>query len=121
MIRYLIFIPLLLLALLLVLFGVQNTQVVSVRFLNYSVENLSVSLVIVIAAICGALLVALLNIWSGIQRTLRGRRAARERSDLETRNRELQKRVAELERENQALKGGAPTPQEPAKTKATIK
>jgi uncharacterized integral membrane protein len=121
MIRYLIFIPLLILALLLVLFGVQNTQVVTVRFLNYSVENLSVSLVIVIAAICGALLVALLNVWSGIQRTLRGRRTARERSDLEARHRELQKRVAELERENQALKGAAPAPPEPAKAKATSK
>jgi cell division protein FtsB len=105
----------------LVLFGVQNTQLVTVRFLSYSVENLSVSLVIVIAAICGALLVALLNVWSGVQRTLRGRRATRERNDLEARNRDLQKRVAELERENQTLKSSAPAPQEPAQAKATTK
>ena len=117
MIRYLIFIPLLILALLLVLFGVQNTQVVTVRFLSFSVESLSVSLLIMIAAISGALLVGLLNLWSGVQRTIRSRREGKERSSLEARNRELQTRVAELERENATLKASAPSApaKEPAK------
>lgn len=110
MTRYLVLIPLLIIALLLVLFGVQNTQQVTVRFLALSVENLSVSLVIVVAAICGALLVGLLNIWGGVQRSLRQRREQKERAELATRNGELQKRVAELERELAALRAAKPAP-----------
>ena len=112
--RYLVLIPLLIVAVLLVLFGVQNTQVVTIRFLSYSLENLSVSLVIVISALCGALLVALLNLWSGVQRSLRQRRDNKERADLAARNLALQKRVAELERENAGLRGPAPATSTPS-------
>ena len=116
MLRYFVLIPLLMIAVLLVLFGVQNTQLVTLRFLSYSFENLSVSLVIIIAAIFGAVLVGLLNMWSGVQRSLRQRRENRERSELHSRNGALQKRVAELERENAALRGGnyAAPPKNPA-------
>ena len=110
MLRYLVLIPILIVALLLVLFGVQNTQLVTIRFLSYSVENLSVSLVIMVAAIFGARLVARLNAWGGVQRSLRQRRASKERADLEARNRDLQKRVADLERENASLRTAAPAP-----------
>ncbi|HNP74296.1 MAG TPA: LapA family protein [Kouleothrix sp.] len=110
MTRYLVLIPLLIVAVLLVLFGVQNTQVVTIRFLSYSVENLSVSLVIVIAALFGALLVALLNLWAGVQRSLRQRGERKERADMAARHLALQKRVAELERENAGLRDDAARP-----------
>lgn len=119
--RYLVLIPLLLLAVLLVLFGVQNTQQVSLRFLSYSLENLSVSLVIIIAAMFGALMVALLSLWGGVQRSFRQRRENRERFELSTRNVALQKRVAELEREVAALRGSAYVPPASTAKKTTIK
>lgn len=120
--RYLVLIPLFILAVLLVLFGVQNTQQVSLRFLSYSLENLSVSLVIIIAAMFGALMVALLSLWSGVQRSFRQRRENRERFELSSRNAALQKRVAELEREVAALRGSAYVPPAaPAKKTTTTK
>lgn len=95
--RYLVLILLLILAVLLVLFGVQNPQPVTVSFLSLQAANLSLSLVVVISAIVGAALVALLSAWGAIQRGLRSRREIKQRADLEA-------RVATLERENAALK-----------------
>ena len=44
--RWLILLPVLIVALLLVTFGVQNTQLVNVRFLSFEASNLSTSIVI---------------------------------------------------------------------------
>ena len=105
--RYLISAALLIVAVLLVLFGVQNPQPVSVRFLWLATQDLSLSLVIVIAAICGAVLVGLLNLWGSIRRGVRGLRERRERTALETRARDLEQKIAALEQENTSLKGTA--------------
>lgn len=115
MLRIIVLIPLLIIAVLLVLFGVQNTQLVTISFLTYKLENLSLSLVIIVAAIFGAALVALMSLWGGIQRSLRQRRDNKERSDLYSRNVALQKRVGELERELVSLRGSS-SASAPAKT-----
>ncbi len=112
--RYLISAALLIVAILLVLFGVQNPQPVTVRFLWLSTQDLSLSLVIVIAAIFGAVLVGLLNLWGSIRRGVRGLRERRERTALETRARDLEQKVAVLEQENAGLKGGASAVEKPA-------
>src|SRR5262245_39577139 len=104
MMRYLIGGALLVVAVLLVLFGVQNPQPVSVRFLWLATEDLSLSLVIVLAAICGAVLVGLLHLWGSIRRGVRGLRDRRERTALETRAQGLEQKVATLEQENTSLK-----------------
>lgn len=102
--RWLILLPILVLALLMVTFGVQNTQLVTVRFLTFEARDLSASIVIVLSAIGGALLAGMLGVWNSIQHGLRGRR------DLKQRN-QLEQRIAELERQLAATK--APVPKEP--------
>ena len=112
--RYLISAALLIVAVLLVLFGVQNPQPVSVRFLWLTTQDLSLSLVIVIAAIFGAVLVGLLHLWGSIRRGVRGLRERRERTALETRARDLEQKIAALEQENTSLKGTASAVEKPA-------
>jgi uncharacterized integral membrane protein len=112
--RYLIGAALLIVAVLLVLFGVQNPQPVTVRFLWLVAQDLSLSLVIVIAAICGAVLVGLVSLWGSIRRGVRGLRERRERTALETRTRDLEQKIAALEQENASLKGRAGAVAEPA-------
>src|SRR5215217_7548981 len=102
--RWLILLPILVVALLLVTFGVQNTQLVTVRFLSFEARDLSASIVIVLSAIGGALLAGMLGVWNSIQHSLRGRRASKQRTQLEG-------RIAELERQLAATK--APAPKEP--------
>jgi uncharacterized integral membrane protein len=114
--RYLIGAALLVVALLLVLFGVQNPQPVTVRFLWLAAQNLSLSLVIVIAAIFGAALVGLLNLWGSIRRGVRGLRERKERTALEVRARDLEARVAALEQENAGLKAKPAASEKPATT-----
>ena len=112
--RYLIGTALLIVAVLLVLFGVQNPQPVTVRFLWLAAQDLSLSLVIVIAAICGAVLVGLLNLWGSIRRGVRGLRERRERTALEARTQGLEQKIAALEQENASLKGTASAVEQPA-------
>ena len=112
--RYVISAALLIVAILLVLFGVQNPQPVTVRFLWLSAQDLSLSLVIVIAAIFGAVIVGLLSLWGSIRRGVRGLRERRERTALETRARDLEQKVSVLEQENASLKGGASVVEKPA-------
>jgi len=112
--RYVISAALLIVAILLVLFGVQNPQPVTVRFLWLSAQDLSLSLVIVIAAIFGAVIVGLLSLWGSIRRGVRGLRERRERTALETRARDLEQKVSVLEQENASLKGGASAVEKPA-------
>jgi uncharacterized integral membrane protein len=103
--RWLILLPILIVALLLVTFGVQNTQLVTVRFLTFEARDLSASIVIILSAIGGALLAGMLGVWNSIQHGLRGRRATKQRAQLE-------QRIAELERQLAATK--AADPNEPA-------
>jgi uncharacterized integral membrane protein len=107
--RWLILLPILIVALLLVTFGVQNTQLVTVRFLSFEARDLSASIVIILSAIGGALLAGLLGVWNSIQHSLRGRRNSKQRAQLE-------QRIAELERQLAATK--APAPKEPVATPA---
>jgi len=101
--RWLILLPILVVALLLVTFGVQNTQLVTVRFLSFEARDLSASIVIILSAIGGALLAGMLGVWNSIQHGLRGWRDSKQRAQLE-------QRIAELERQ---LAAKAPTPKEP--------
>ena len=107
--RWLILLPILVVALLLVTFGVQNTQLVTVRFLSFEARDLSASIVIILSAIGGALLAGMLGVWNSIQHGLRGRRATKQRTQLE-------QRIAELERQLAAAK--APPAKEPVKEPA---
>jgi uncharacterized integral membrane protein len=107
--RWLILLPILVVALLLVTFGVQNTQLVTVRFLSFEARDLSASIVIILSAIGGALLAGMLGVWNSIQHGLRGRRASKQRAQLE-------QRIAELERQLAATKASAP--KEPAAASA---
>src|SRR5829696_5155812 len=102
--RWLILLPTLVVALLLVTFGVQNTQLVRVRFLSFETSELSASIVIILSAIGGALLAGMLGVWNSIQHSLRGRRASKQRTQLEG-------RIAELERQLAATKAPAPKEQ----------
>jgi len=107
--RWLILLPILVVALLLVTFGVQNTQLVTVRFLSFEARDLSASIVIILSAIGGALLAGMLGVWNSIQHSLRGRRDLKQRTQLE-------QRIAELERQLAATK--APAPKEPVAVSA---
>lgn len=83
----------------LVIFGVQNTQPVQIQFLGFATERISVSLLVIGAVILGAALMWLIGLFGAAQRGLRQRRDAKERSTLATRNRELEQRIASLEKE----------------------
>ncbi|MFL5803312.1 MAG: lipopolysaccharide assembly LapA domain-containing protein [Roseiflexaceae bacterium] len=105
-----IFIPIvmLILALLLVIFGAQNTQAVNVKFLGVETGMASLALVIVISAVFGAVLTGLLGLWIRIRYGIRSWRANKQRASLEAHNRELEQRVAALESENANLREAQP-------------
>ena len=107
--RTVVLILLLVVAMLLVIFGAQNTQLVNIRFLMIDTGYVSLSLVIVISAVIGAVLASLMTVWSSIRRGFRGRRADQQKADLETRSVDLETRVAALERENAELRTAART------------
>jgi uncharacterized integral membrane protein len=96
------------LALGLVVFGVQNTQLVEIRFLGFSTGRLSLSLVVIVAAIVGAAIIWLVGLWSAAQRSIRQLREGRQRTAVEARNKELEKKLAQLEAELAQLKAPAP-------------
>lgn len=114
-----IFIPIvmLLLALMLVIFGAQNTQAVNVRFLGIETGSISLALVIVVAAIFGALLTGLFGAWYRIRYGIQNWRAKKQQSSLAARNSELEQRISTLESENTTLRTTGPLG-EPAKPKA---
>lgn len=99
--RVLVLVLILVISVFMVLFGVQNTQSVSVQFMGYSSGSVSLSLVIIVAILSGVLLCALLWMWSSISRSIRERSV---RKKLEQRNRELEDRVAQLEKAASAFK-----------------
>jgi uncharacterized integral membrane protein len=105
--RAVVLIVMLVVAILLVLFGAQNTQLVSVHFLMIDTGYVSLSLVIVISAVIGAVLASLIGVWGSIRRGFRGRRANQQKADLEARRVDLETRVAALERENAELRAVA--------------
>lgn len=102
--RIAILLLMLVVAILLVVFGAQNTQLVNVHFLMLDTGYVSLSLVIVISAVIGAVLASLLIVWGSIQRGFRGRRADKHQANLEVRSGELETRIAALERENAELR-----------------
>jgi uncharacterized integral membrane protein len=105
-----IFIPIvmLLLALMLVIFGAQNTQAVNVRFLGIETGSISLALVIVVAAIFGALLTGLFGAWYRIRYGIQNWRAKKQQSSLAARNSELEQRISTLESENTTLRTTGP-------------
>jgi uncharacterized integral membrane protein len=105
MMRTVVLILMLVLAILLVIFGAQNTQLVNVHFLTITTDYVSLSLVIVLSAVIGAVLASLITLWGTIRRGFRGRRGDQRKPNLEARNVELETRVAELEHENAELQG----------------
>jgi uncharacterized integral membrane protein len=117
-----IFIPIvmLLLALMLVIFGAQNTQAVNVRFLGIETGSISLALVIVVAAIFGALLTGLFGAWYRIRYGIQNWRAKKQQSSLAARNSELEQRISTLESENTTLRTTGPlavaAPIEPSAT-----
>lgn len=116
-----IFIPIvmLLLALLLVIFGAQNTQAVNIHFLNMESGWVSLALVVVIAAIFGAVLTGLFGLWIRIRYGIQNWRANKQRNTLESRNTDLEQRITALEQENAKLREAAPAapPSAPATSK----
>jgi uncharacterized integral membrane protein len=108
--RLLVLLLILVVSVVMVIFGAQNTRPVTVQFLSYTSGEVSLSLVIVIAALLGAMLSVLLGLMSTIPRTLRERSTRRK---LEARTRELEGRLATLEREQSAPPPQPPAPSEP--------
>lgn len=99
--RYLIIVLILLVSVVMVVFGVQNTQKVELTFLNYGAKDVSLALVVVLAALGGVILSGLITVWTSIQSGFRERAFRRK---LERENRELAQRLSTSERENQTLR-----------------
>lgn len=83
----------------LVIFGVQNTQAVRIQFLTFTSEQLSLSLVVIGAVILGAALMWLSSLLGAAQRGLQLRKVTKERMTLATRNVQLENRINALEQE----------------------
>jgi len=98
--RTVVLILTLLVAILLVIFGAQNTQLVSVHFLMIDTGSVSLALVIIISAVIGAVLASLIGVWGSIRRGFRGRRIDQQKAALEARSVDLETRVEALEHEN---------------------
>jgi uncharacterized integral membrane protein len=99
--RYLIIVLILLVSVVMVVFGVQNTQKVELTFLTYGAKDVSLALVVVLAAFGGVVLSGLITVWTSIQSGLRERSFRRK---LERENRDLAQRLSIIERENQTLR-----------------
>lgn len=72
-----------LLALVLALFGIQNPQPVTLNFLNFRSDALPLYVVILLSALVGILLSTILGLRSRIAATLRLRRQERQITELE--------------------------------------
>jgi uncharacterized integral membrane protein len=102
--RVLVLVLMALIALAMVLFGVQNTESVSVRFLWMDSGLVSLSLVMVLAAVAGAALVALFWVWDQVRFGLRQHRMGRQMHSLEGHTVDLEKKLAAVEAENATLR-----------------
>lgn len=105
--RTVLILVVLVVAVLLVIFGAQNTQPVNINFLGLNTGYVSLSLVIIVSAVVGIVLAALVSFWNSIRRNLSQRRVDREHADIKKRNAELEARLSTVERENADLKSMA--------------
>ncbi len=110
-----------LLAVALVIFGVQNPQTVKIQFLTFSTESISLSLLVIGAVIMGAALMWLFGLWGAAQRSIRLMRDSKERSQLEARNKELDAKVRKLEEQVRTLAPVERRPEPTTTTKPTAK
>jgi uncharacterized integral membrane protein len=83
-------------SIMLVIFGVQNTQPVQIQFLTFETQQISLSLVIIIAVVFGAAFMWLFGLYGAAQRSMRLRRETKERQQLAARNAELERKLASL-------------------------
>lgn len=102
--RTFVVILMLALATAMVIFGVQNTEPVNVRFLGIESGVISLSLVMVLSAVAGAALIGLINLYDRIRLGMRSRRVGKHLKSLEQERAELASRIAALEQENADLK-----------------
>ncbi len=116
--RILVLVLFLVVSVFMVMFGVQNPQAVTVQFMGFSSGSVSLSLVIIVAVLSGALLCALLWMWSSISRSIRERGV---RKTLEKRNRELEDQVAQLQRAASITARAAAPPAAPVEPKVVTK
>lgn len=101
--RLLVVVLIAILALVMVAFGVQNTQGVTVRFLTVESGLIPLAFVMVLSAIAGALLVGLIALWDQIRHGFRSWRMRRRLSTIEKRTAELEDQVIRLTREKAEL------------------
>lgn len=104
-----------LLALIMVIFGVQNTQAVTVRFLLLESGPIPVALVMVLSALAGAALVGLFGLWDQVRHGVREWRMGRQLAGVEKRAAELERQLAAALQEKAALapREGEPTSRPP--------
>ncbi len=105
--RIVLFIVMGALALLLVLFGVQNPGQVEVSFLSFNSGKISLSLLVIGAAIVGGVIVGMFSLVNAVQRRVRDRGNKKRINEMTVTTRTLQERVVLLERENVRLKAAA--------------
>ena len=99
--RRLLLVVVILLALVLALFGLQNPQPVVVQFLGLSSGAVPLYVVILVSALVGVLLSSILGLRSRITTRLRVRRQERQIADLEQQLREARPRALVLDVDEQ--------------------
>ena len=102
-----------LLSLIMVIFGVQNTQAVTVRFLFFESGQIPHALVMVLSAIAGAALVGLFWLWDQVRFGVRRWRMGRQLAGVEKRAAELERQLATVTEEKAALTARATEPPTP--------
>ncbi len=93
-----------LLALVLALFGVQNPQPVNIRFMNIESGRVPLYVVILVSTLAGVLLASILGLRSRISNQMRMRKQNKHIADLE-------KQIKELREQPRSLVLDAPEPQ----------
>jgi uncharacterized integral membrane protein len=102
-----------LLSLIMVIFGVQNTQAVTVRFLFFESGQVPAALVMVLSAIAGAALVGLFWLSDQVRFGVRRWRMDRQLAGVEKRAAELERQLATVTEEKAALAARAAEPTTP--------
>lgn len=105
----LLLVVVILLALVLALFGLQNPQPVVVQFLGLSSGAVPLYVVILVSALVGVLLSSILGLRSRITTRLRVRRQERQIADLEQQLREARPRALVLDVDEPAASPSAAT------------
>ena len=94
-----ILILIIVLACIMVLFGAQNTQPVTVRFLVFESAQISLSLVMIFSALAGAVLAGLFGLWDQVRHGFQRRRMGRQVTTLEKRAADLESQLAAAKQE----------------------